>query len=226
MPTTFRDVDNQFKLYLDKSDSQGLPSFLVAEREVFLNDAQLYLARKLTARKSDDQDAVDLRRVLSRNLTLTLTKVEDTVGEYTANLPDDYLSYGKMLVNVSVSTSASGHYAVPMLVSEDELLRVLTDPFNRPTTGNPVLSFVNNQLSLYTGQDTAKGLVISYYRLPTRISVNGAGKLDLPEALVPSLVQRAVQLALESIQDPRFQTQNAILQSSEMLPDQAQSRNS
>ena len=199
---TVADLDNAFRLYVDKADSQGSADFLEGERQQFLNDAQLRLARELVSNKSDDQDAVDLRRSLSKLATLPIA----AGGEFSAlDLPDDYLAWGR--ARAQLATPYENYHVATRLISENELSSLLGDPFNRPRIAEPVVCFLHGALQYYPG-GAAQRLELSYYHRPAALDLSTPAQVpDLAPALLPALVQYAVQLALESVADPRFATQ-------------------
>lgn len=203
---TVADLDNAFRLYVDKADSQGSADFLSGERQRFLNDAQLRLARELAMDKNGNQDAVDLRLSLSTRAALPVVSGPD--GADAVDLPTDYLAYGS---NRAVLKPPYEAYRVFVrLISEDEINPLLDDDFNRPTVGDPVGCFLHGQLRLYPSGTLAQ-LVLSYYRRPALLDLSTPGQVpDLAPAVLPTLVQYAVQLALESVADPRFRSQGLI----------------
>lgn len=200
---TNKELDNAFKLYLDKVDSQATPDFLVGERQRILNDSLLWVASQITSKKDNNQDEVDLRRSLSKTLIVTLTS--NSFGAGVATLPTDYLHYGR--ITIQLKKPLANYQIPPRIVAESELDKALNDPFNGPAIGTPIICFTENQLLVYPGASCDKVLG-AYYRYPVTIDLSKPSTaVDLVEALIPTLLQRAVQLALESISDPRFQTQ-------------------
>lgn len=203
---TVADLDNAFRLYVDKADSQGSADFLPGERQRFLNDAQLRLCRELTDGKTDNQDGVDLRRSLSTYAALPITPGVD--GADQAVLPVNYLAYGRCRLQLR---QPYAQYTVkPNVISEDEFSSAMDDEFNGPSIGEPVACFLYNTVQLYPS-GAGDQLLLSFYRLPTELDLAKPDQVpDLVPALLPTLVQYAVQLALESVNDARFQTQAAI----------------
>lgn len=203
---TTGDIDKAFRLYVDKADSQGSADFLPGERQRFLNDAQLRLCRELTDGKTDNQDAVDLRRSLSTYAALPITPGADGAGQVL--LPANYLAYGRCRLQLK---QPYAQYTVrPNVLSEDELSSALDDEFNGPTIGEPVACFLYNTVQVYPGA-AGELLLLTFYRLPAELDLSTPAQVpDLVPALLPTLVQYAVQLALESVSDPRFQTQASV----------------
>jgi hypothetical protein len=202
---TVGDLDKAFRLYVDKADSQGSADFLVGERQRFLNDAQLRLARELAADKSDDQDAVDARRSLQAYAEIVPGNGGGSNG---VALPDNYLRYGNARVQLKAPYD---HYNVTVrIISQDELSKLLEDPFNAPTIGEPVACFLNGEARLYPGNAFAS-FDLHYYKRWAALDLNQPDSVpEAGEEHHPTIVQYAVQLALESVQDPRFQTQAAV----------------
>ena len=198
---TVLDVDKAFRLYVDKAGSQGSADFLPGERERFLNDAQLRLARMLTSAKSDNQDNVDLRRSLSRPLEVVLSNGLGT-------LPADYLHYGRCMMSL---LAPYANYSVKLsVVSEDELSDALDNTFNKPTIGAPVACFLSGTLATFPAHAGSK-VTGQYYALPTPVSLATPTQVpDICEALIPTWVQYAVQLALESTESARTSSQAQI----------------
>lgn len=202
---TVGDLDKAFRLYVDKADSQGSADFLPGERQRFLNDAQLRLARELATAKSDDQDAVDARRSLQAYAELVPGSGGGSNG---ITLPDDYLRYGNARVQLKAPYA---NFNVPVrIISEDELTKLLEDPFNAPTIGEPVACFLNREARLYPGNAFAS-FDLHYYKRWAELDLSQPdAALEVGEEHRPTIVQYAVQLALESVQDPRFQSQAAV----------------
>ena len=123
-------------------------------------------------------------------------------------LPENYLAFGRCRIQLK---QPYAQYTVrPTVVSEDELSSALDDEFNAPTVGSPLVCFLYNTVQVYPGAGCDQ-LLLSFYRLPAELDLAKADQVpDLLPALLPTLVQYAVQLALESVSDPRFQTQAAI----------------
>lgn len=209
---TVQELDNAFKLYLNKVDSMGTADFLPLERQQFLNDAQLLLARSICQKKSQDQDEVDLRRTLSTPITLNGQKA-GPYNDLFVTLPDNYLHYGMLWVTEPITDTDLTTRVAPTVVNEDELLNLLNDPFNKPTLLDPVLCFLTDKLQVFP--NTCTGIAGAYYREPATLLLSTPTQVvELRNPLCLVLVQKAVQLALESITDSRFQTQAAILQGS------------
>jgi len=196
---TLAEIDRAFRLYVDKSDGQGSTDFLPGERLQFINDAQVRLARTIVSRKVDNQDAVDLRRSLSRFKDIPISGPS-------VNLPDDYLHYGRC--RVQLAPPYQNYNVRVTIVSEDELSDLLQDEFNTPTIGEPVACFLHNTVVVYP-RNAFSSFELSYYKLP-KVLVEKEDVCELVEALIPTLVQYAVQLALESVESTRTNTQAQI----------------
>jgi hypothetical protein len=199
---TVQDLDKAFRLYVDKADSQGATDFLPGERQRFLNDAQLRLARELTSGKTDSQDAVDLRRSLSKFADI---QIVGNGGSSSVKLPEDYLNWGRARAQLNKPYE---NYTVSVrIISEDDLNKVLEDPFNKPTVGEPLACFLHNEIRYYPG-GAAQLFGLSYYKRPTDLKLSTPDQVpDITPALLPTLVQYAVQLALESVESGRVNTQ-------------------
>ena len=202
---TVRDLDNAFKLYVDKADSQGSADFLVGERQRFLNDAQLRLCRELASAKSDNQDAVDARRSVQAYAEIVPGPGGGSNG---VALPANYLRYGN--ARVQLKEPYQNHNVPVRIVSEDEISKLLEDPFNVPTIGEPVACFLEQGARLYPGNAFAS-FELHYYKRWAALDLSTPDQVpEAAEEHHPTIVQYAVQLALESVADPRFQTQAVV----------------
>jgi len=103
---------------------------------------------------------------------------------------------------VDVKESAS-------FVQNDDIFTVLSDPFNRPTYDKVKYTIQENFIYIYTDNTFITNLGhIKYIRYPKRMNTAEGTGCELPEHTHQEIVEMAVKGILESIQDPRYQSQS------------------
>jgi hypothetical protein len=96
-----------------------------------------------------------------------------------------------------------------MYVQHDDIYMVLSDPFNRPTYDRVKYTIQENFIDVYTDVTFLVKLAhIKYIRRPNRLNIIEGVGCELPEHTHQEIVEMAVKGILESVQDPRYQTQS------------------
>jgi hypothetical protein len=244
---TVQEMHNEFKITLDKVDSQAYPEFLDGEVDFYLNEAQDRFIKTRYGRnnlyrsgfeelqkRTDDLKAL----VVSRFCQMTSVPYYGSTGDvvFRADLEslfedeglntastDEYMLY----IKASAYTCIDKYKVVDgeqvqccdwhrvKLVQQDDLSSVAGDPFNKPMPERPVIFFEDGDIFVWTGTDATIGnFLVTFIRRPLNVDLGTYGgtaqDCELSEYTHKEIVQMAVRIALENIESPRQQTQEAL----------------
>jgi hypothetical protein len=216
----------EFKLTLDKVDSSSYPDFESEEVYFFLNEAQEKLVKTRYSRnniyksgfeeiqkRTDDLSNIVVTNYASITSVTTETNIYKidintlyTDESHTTPSTETYMFYLRSRPRVVKTGCASKYVNKVKLVQQDDLAYILEDPFNKPTLLEPILYFERGNIYLVTdGTFTVDKCKLTYIKRPNKIDENT--DCELAEHLHKEIVQLAVNVALESIESPRQQTQ-------------------
>jgi hypothetical protein len=191
----------EFKVELDKIDSQAYPEIYAEQAFIFINDAIMELS--LEGRKSFEkttQVADDFRTLVAE---LELTPIKGGSGRFTVDIPVSYMYYIASVITAEYNKVL--YTATSKESKHNEINRILTDPFNKPSHSEIPFLMVGTKLLYLTPTDCdLKKVYLTFMKLPAKVSktIN----CDLPEQTHKVIVKRAVQIALENIESRRVQT--------------------
>ena len=237
---TIEVLHRNFKIFLDKADSLAYPELLDGEIDVYLNEAQHKLVKlryglnniyqkgfEETQKRTDD-----LKNLVKSKFTKTSqsTLYEVLGNVYLCNINELYddnaltiLSsnkYQHYLKSLIITSGTCNRSVSPKMVKQDDLLTIIDDPFNRPSSKKPI-SFIedgNIYVWLEDGQDL-DNYMLTFLKRPVDVNKGTYGQdkveCELSEHMHEELVQMAVQIALENIESPRVQTQTMNVQTNE-----------
>lgn len=98
------------------------------------------------------------------------------------------------------------------LTQQDDLYTIEKDPFNKPSSSNPVGFFENGELYIWTeNSGVIKNVLLTFIKKPLRMRLNAVDtkpvtNCELNEHMHKEIVQIAVDISLENLQSPRVQT--------------------
>jgi hypothetical protein len=133
----------------------------------------------------------------------------------TATGPDDdsnKVVYGQYVLNGLGAkrlppSGAQRQYAFNKFSQQDDIFKLLDDPFNTTKRTSPLTTIRGEYIDVYTNDifiiDKVK---ITYIRKPKEISLSLGVSCELPEHTHQEIVDMAVSSILEGISDPRFKT--------------------
>ena len=102
---------------------------------------------------------------------------------------------------------ATREFAFNKFIQQDDIFKLLDDPFNTTKYTAPITTMRGNYIDLYTSDifiiDKVK---ITYIRKPKQISLPLGISCELPEHTHQEIVDMTVSSILEGISDPRYQT--------------------
>lgn len=218
------EMHKEFELRLDKVQSNALAEFTIDEIDSMLNTATLMYVKQryggytnyLTLGFEEIQKRTDDLKTLvltAEVITQAVSYEDDFVAIDLSNI-NNYLFYLRGRIQVK-KPNCSARWSSIRLVQQDDLEAIKTDPFNNPTFVHPVGYFENNSLLVSVGEDTSLTTVtsgkVTYLKYPDQLAFDTNNSSDLPKHTHDEIVELAVKLALNSIESPREQTQQGIL---------------
>jgi hypothetical protein len=223
-----RQTHREIELFLDKVDSQALPDILPQEKDIIYHEAELRLVNQTyggnniykkgfqeNQKRTDDLNSlVKIGYIASEPVDLNTVKFNLRAIYPNANLTgtpsSDYLYFLGAMVNVT-SPRANGR-TQPFLCSIDDLGKVLSDPYNKPTIARPILSFANGYIYGHIDNTfNITSLEIKYIKYPRKVSYKDNISSELPEHKQREAIQLAVRIALGMVESPRVEEQSAQL---------------
>ena len=237
---TVQEMHNEFKITLDKVDSQAYPEFLDGEVDFYLNEAMDRFIKTRYGRnnmyrvgfeeiqkRTDDLKAL----VVSRFTEMTFVPEYIATGKnvFRANVDilfndeartiasqDEYMLYIKATAHTCLTDQEDCcDWHEVNLVQQDDLASVVSDPFNKPKPGRPVIFFEDTDVFVWTGANAiVDNFLVTFIRKPLDVNLGTySGPVqdcELSEYTHKEIVQMAVRIALENIESPRQQTQEIL----------------
>ncbi len=226
MITTIENMHYDFKMKLNKIDSQKYRNLQVQEIDWKLNEAQWLLIKTITEPRiqnkygfETNRRTIDDIRTLVRNDS-PLVLNQTTNDSYTASLPNDYMFY------------ASAYVIADKGNCKDKRLRFITRQHNDKFQESPFDEssfewreingrFYDSGIKVFAVDFTPKTIVLDYIRKPLYMhyangTINGTynlpdgtiltGKQDseLPEHMISEIVDLAVLITTGDLQIPDY----------------------
>jgi hypothetical protein len=218
-------MHTEFKAGFDKSESLSYPDFRPEEIDLFLNKAissivkQRYSGNNLRRESVEETQKRrdDLRNITSSKVvTAFTTNVENKPNGTFVDLPTDYWFALEEEVSISYY-DCFGHTITARVsvkpITHDRYNKIKLDPFNVPdkieVVSLPYEGFKNE--IIIDGTSTLLAYYIRYIRKPAEVSLSTLTDCDLSEHMHKEVVDYAVNLAIENVESPRFQTQGSEL---------------
>ena len=182
----------------------------------------------------ESQKRVDDLRVLIKDIELSPIDYQDTTVNNifvyrTPRLPKDYRFLLKGLAVVNHKSTCkplnnkqqtiAGHLvktdkdviqkkASVKFVQQDDILSILSDPFNTTTKEKPLITIEDESIVIHTNDifiiDSVK---LTYIKNPTEVSLSLGDDCELAEQTHQEIIDMAINSILEGISDPRYKTQ-------------------
>lgn len=229
-----------FKIALDKVDSEAYSELLPSEIDVFLNKAivsfvktrygrnNLYkkgfetLQKRIEDLKAivvttfssfSEEESIESSKIFKINLSNMFLDKANTVS-----FDGNYWFFVSALAKTKDSLCETEN--VVRIVTHDQLGVVLKDPFNKPSLSNPIILFEEDNIKVLTGQSDLIDFRLTFIKKPNEVCL-GTYKnkpkveCDLSEHTHEEIITLAVELALEAIGSPRLNTIQAVKSQSE-----------
>jgi len=121
------------------------------------------------------------------------------------------LAYGQYVEDAlgikRIANNGTREYALNKFVQQDDIAKLLNDPFNTTKYTSPLTTIRGRHIDIYTNDIfIIDRLKITYIRNPRNISLPLGISCELPEHTHQEIVDMTVSSILEGISDPRYQT--------------------
>jgi hypothetical protein len=238
---TIEQFHREFKVFFDKADSLAYPEFLDGEIDIYLNEAQNRIVKlrygknnayvkgfEESQKRTDDLKNLVKTKYCSVQSSTTyqgignvyttqLTQLYDDIDLTTLSL-DKYQFYIKSTIKC-VSSSCT-NWNSPKITQQDDIYALLSDPFNKPRIGKPLLTIEDNGLFYWLPDgSSATVAALTFLKEPNVMNKGTYGsdkvECELSNHIHKELLQLAIQIALENIQSPRVQSQAINIQTNE-----------
>lgn len=216
----------EFKIFLDKVDSQSLPDFTPGEIYLMLNEAQARIVKTrygLNNIYKAGFEAIQKRTDDLSNLVVTKFAAVTPVTTETDTFRVDLDSLFENEAQTTVSTAkymfyirgrarhthpaCGSEYIATKLFQQDDIEEARVDPFNKPTLLEAISYFESGDLFIITdGTYTVDKFKLTFLRKPADISATQ--DCELKEHMHKEIVQLAVEIALENIESQRLGSQD------------------
>lgn len=228
---TIQELHNEFKVALDKVDSENYPDILPEEIDIFLNTNILkFISQRLYANNPRKEGVEETQKRFDDLLTLvtgvTISSFQSPLSgkpnSLIATLPSDYWHTLEEEAQITyldcnnVSTSAR----VPIYtVTHDRYNKIIRDPFNKPDKTKVIRMGLTGKMELITASGiTLTDYYLRYIRKPATVQYGTIYAVptidvqpDLPESTHKEWLAMAVSDCLEKIESTRTQISNQLL---------------
>ena len=204
---------------VDKLATASYPDLLPEQKDLELNEAILIFAKLKYGRNNvyrqgfqEIQKRTDDLNTLVKNIYLIPTVVTLDPKVYKVNIQgtladgNEYMFYLRGNMQVS-SEKCAAKYVGAKLVQIDDLDSVLSDPFNKPTINEPVISFEDGGIYIYADSTfNVNNFKLTYLKIPRKVSIFDNVNSDLPPQTHDEIISIAAERIIERIESPRLQT--------------------
>lgn len=210
---TSQDMIIEFKVLLDKVDSQAYPELYAEQIYIFLNKAIDELVNRARKDYEETQVISDLIKPLVKTGYITgsvvsgnsnvyqfpVTSVVTTEGGVTG------MSYRFFLrAQAKVTLGAVSRYVKTKWTEIDDLDPKLEDPFNKPVVNEVPVAFEANSIFAYKDTDfEVTHIRVTFVEDPA--VVDDSTNCNLPVFAHKTIVDRAVSIALSVVESSRKQ---------------------
>ena len=135
----------------------------------------------------------------------TATSLADPINSTIDSLYNDLSSISQRLITPSSTTSID--MTLNKFVQQDDIAKLLTDPFNTTKYTSPLTTIRNYYIDIYTSDIfIIQKVKITYIRKPREISLSLGVSCELPIHAHQEIVDMTASSILEGISDPRYKT--------------------
>jgi hypothetical protein len=234
----------EFKVLLDKSDSSAYPNITTAEIDLFLGLGYERVIKNRYGRNNIygkgfeeiQKRTDDLKQLVVTNYA-AISSVSTETNTYRVDLQTLYSNEAQSVSTTEkymfylrgrarhVKSGCSSKYFSIRIVQQDDLEKILLDPFNNPTEIEAVGYFERGDLFIVTdGSFTVDRFKVTYIKIPLKIDkaqilsplgLTGSSTIEVDEHLHSEIVAQSVNIALEVIESQRQVTQQQQLNKQE-----------
>ena len=177
----------------------------------------------------ESQKRIDDLRILVKDVSLKFKYLEQSVNDthvyYSDGFPSDYRFMLKGLGNVQYNTKCKGlsskeqeldidildpisRKVAIKFVQQDDILTLLSDPFNTTSKDKPLITIEDKKLMVFTNDIfIIESVKLTYIKNPSIVSLSLNESCELALHTHQEIVDMAISSILEGIGDPRYKTQ-------------------
>ncbi|MFA5758695.1 MAG: hypothetical protein WC942_04960 [Clostridia bacterium] len=230
-----REAYRMFDIYLDKAASESYPEILPSEKDVIFNSAIDKLIKTRYGKNNvykagfeEIQKRTDELNVLVKTEFPAITIVPFLDNTYRIDINNRYtdsnrttlsteIYYFYLKSRATINNSICGNRNVECkLIQQDDIARVIRDPFNKPTKDKILIYFEDNAIyAICADTFVLTDFNLTFLKQPRKVSVNVSDatgnsdiEFDLPESLHIDIVKLAVDETLDIIESQRKQQFN------------------
>lgn len=213
---TYLETHNLFKVLYDELDSLSLPGLDPEVIDELINLAAIRFVNRVygSYMENKERGLVEVQTLIYplsiTNFTLISNEFEK---EYECDLPIDFLYSLEENLFISLLCKEKAIKKRIEVVNRKNLTASNTykNPFKKPNKNKVLRTILQDKYKLFTDLNTTPvELTGLYLKTPTKIDYINQIDLDLPDSSIQQIVQETVNIALETVQSPRFTTQNII----------------
>jgi hypothetical protein len=225
----------EFDITLDKVASEAYPEFLSKEKDFFLTEFQSRFIKQRyggnnnyrTSFEESQKRTDDLKNlVVTRfcelenveyyemsNMFVSRAKLDSLYEDEDLSIAsgDEYFLYIKGMAQTCNDSKSCCMFHGVKQVQQDDLTKIIKDPFNKPKGHRPVIFFEDGDIFVTAGLVVPESFMVTFIRTPKAISLGYNGEpeqqCELSEHTHKEIVQGAVEIALENIESRRIETQ-------------------
>jgi hypothetical protein len=227
---TAAEMKTEFLVGYDKITNFAAPGYTDSEISKFLNDSQERFLKKnygdlnkyRTSYEETEKRSKDLSE-LKRFSTISTFTAGNHPNSFFAELPENIVWATKEEVEINI-TDCHGDTSTKRVgvfpVSDDYYNVNIENPFKKPdatvvwrmdfsrTDDTQVVSSTNSKRhELVTDGSTINKYYLTYLKYPQTIDVTNSVDCELDPSVHKEIVEMAISIALETSQEPRYQTQ-------------------
>lgn len=210
----------EFKLLMDKAGEGGSPSFVASEIDRFLNMAQDKFVTKRafgnnprrTGFEEDQKRRDDLRTLITQaDISPSSSSSNNKPNGRYFELPSDYRYSIQEEANISTFDATGTNRRVSVKpITHDRYNKIINDPFNKPDKDTVYrLGFGGSGSGNYVELICGNNQVIQTYYLrylKNPLQIGSDQVCVLPEHAHREIIRMAVVDALETVEQPRYQS--------------------
>lgn len=226
------DMKVEFLVLFDRAASQSAPGFENEEISQFLNYAQERLLKlRLRSVSNRNQEAFEQTEKRRKDFSELTRGPVDTSGNLVTSisanqngalpngvffdLPEDFLWAISERIETDITCDGTAKVIKIKPVTHDQYNANVENPFKQPdesqawrmdfsevTTG----SGIKRHEIITDGSYLPTKYLLRYLKTPREIDIDGAIDCELDKSIHREIVSKAVEIALETIMDPRFQS--------------------
>jgi len=230
-----REAYRMFDIYLDKAASESYPEILPSEKDVIFNSAIDKLIKTRYGKNNvykagfeEIQKRTDELNVLVKTEFPAITIVPFLDNTYRIDINNRYtdsnrttlsteIYYFYLKSKATITNPICGNRNIECkLIQQDDIARVIRDPFNKPNKDKILIYFEDNAIyAICADTFVLTDFNLTFLKQPRKVSVNVSDatgnsdiEFDLPESLHIDIVKLAVDETLDIIESQRKQQFN------------------